>query len=583
MRHRTMVGAAAVALLASATPARTIADDGPPRPGGVEGSAAGGTADAPHASQTSAESTPRLVASFEGLGRSFKGPQGRYIGRSPSDTSLAVGPNHIVEIVNTRMAVFTKAGTLFGETGRPLYGPVGTNNIFRGFGGPCEAIDNGDAVVRYDQLANRWLIVMPIFTRLPRRPGEPRAPRAGEPAALSMPGRADQPGAAAPLFQPTPEPTEVVHDGRAPEREHAEGNGSYGMCYAVSAGPDPLGAYYRYEFVRPLFPDYPRPAVWPDGYYVPTSTGDTVIQKHACVVERDKMLKGKPARELCMIIDGVNFLNNSDVDGTALPPKGAPNLIVAAGGSQLKGKPCDDALYFWKFHVDWKKPAHSTLTGPIRLPVQPYQYLCGGQLSHCVPQPRVEMKIDSQGDKITQRFVYRRIGDRQSLVATHSVAAGADGGGVRWYEIRLDSHSDPSIYQQGTYAPGGSYRWLPSAAMDKFGNIGMGYSFGDAHSFVGQRFAGRLAGDPLGQLGPETVLVHGQAAQADTLRWEDYTTTAVDPGDDCTMWYVGDYLRAGDAAYSTRIGAFRLGRCGAGEVHEDTTARGGSDQPRPRK
>ena len=67
------------------------------------------------------------------------------------------------------------------------------------------------------------------------------------------------------------------------------------MCYAISTSSDPLGSYYRYQFVRPLFPDYPRPAVWPDGYYVPTSTGDDVIQKHTYVVERAKMLKGEPA------------------------------------------------------------------------------------------------------------------------------------------------------------------------------------------------------------------------------------------------------------------------------------------------
>jgi hypothetical protein len=96
------------------------------------------------------------------------------------------------------------------------------------------------------------------------------------------------------------------------------------MCYAVSTSPDPLGSWYRYEFLRPLFPDYPRPAVWPDGYYVPTSTGDEVIQKHACVVDRVRMLKGEPATEQCVIIDGVNFLNNADLDGTRLPPRGAP-------------------------------------------------------------------------------------------------------------------------------------------------------------------------------------------------------------------------------------------------------------------
>ena len=97
------------------------------------------------------------------------------------------------------------------------------------------------------------------------------------------------------------------------------------MCYAISTSADPLGSYYRYEYLRPLFPDYPRPAIWPDGYYIPTSTGDNVIQKHACVAERAKMLKGEAASEQCVIIDGVNFLNNADIDGKALPPPGAPD------------------------------------------------------------------------------------------------------------------------------------------------------------------------------------------------------------------------------------------------------------------
>jgi hypothetical protein len=513
--------------------------------------------------QTAMGSTPaRLVVSFDGLGRSFTGPQGRAFGRNPSDNSLAVGPNHIVQTVNTRMAVFTKKGALFGETGRPLYGPVETRNVFRNFGGACEATNNGDAVVRYDQLADRWLIVMPIFTRQPKRANEPAAPVPGHPT-LSIAGRPGQPGPAVPLFQPAASGPEVVPYGRAPDRPKDKETGSYAMCYAVSATPDPLGPYYRYEFVRPLFPDYPRPAIWTDGYYVPTSTGDQVIQKQACVAERAKMLAGKPAREICTIVDGVNFLNSADIDGTALPPKGAPNILVAAGGSQLRGQLQDDALYFWKYHVDWDHVDRTRLTGPTRVPVAPYHYLCGGQLTKCVPQPRTDVKLDAQGDKIMQRFVYRRIGSQQSLVAVHSVSSGADGGAVRWYELRLDPHGDPVLHQQGSFAPEGGYRWLPSPAIDRFGDIGIGYSFGDSHTFVGQRFAGRTPDDPPGRLGAETVLVDGQAAQTETLRWEDYTDIAIDPSDDCTMWYVGDYLRAGDAAYSTRIGAFRLGRCGS--------------------
>ena len=97
--------------------------------------------------------------------------------------------------------------------------------------------------------------------------------------------------------------------------------------------------------------------------------------------------------------------------------------------------------------------------------------------------------------------------------------------------------------------------------MDGHGNLGVGYSFGGAAIFPGQHFAGRLAGDPLGQLTMcEAVLAEGEAAQTNTNRWEDYAQTAVDPSDDETIWYVGDYLKQGAANYSTRIGAFRLAR-----------------------
>jgi hypothetical protein len=99
---------------------------------------------------------------------------------------------------------------------------------------------------------------------------------------------------------------------------------------------------------------------------------------------------------------------------------------------------------------------------------------------------------------------------------------------------------------------------MASPAIDGKGNIGIGYSFGGRENFPGQRFAGRLAGDPLGVLTlKEAVLVEGEAAQSQ-MRWEDYTQTAVDPSDDMTIWYVGDYLKKGATSYSSRIGAFRL-------------------------
>ena len=509
-----------------------------------------------------------IAASFDGLGFGFEGPQGTAATRNPSDNSIAVGPDHIVQTVNSRMAIYTKKGKQFDKTGKVLYGPVNTNNVFRGFGGQCEAINNGDAVVRYDQIANRWLIVMPTFRRGPERPDQPSVPKPGPDLHVSVPGRRDQPGSAVPLFQPPPPtPEQIAAQGQRGQPPGGRGQqpqpkGPYSMCYAISTGSDPLGAYYRYEFLRPLFPDYPRPAIWSDGYYVPTSTSDDFIEKHACVVDRAAMLQGKPATEQCFVIADVNFLNNADIDGRSLPPAGTPNIMLAAGGAQLNKVLEDNVLLAWRFHVDWKDPAKTTLAGPERIAVAPYHYLCGGQLTHCVPQPDVERRLDAQGDKIMARVVYRRIGDTQSLVAVHSVNTEAGAGGVRWYELRVDAKGGVKVHQQGTYAPDGFYRWMASPAIDRRGNIGIGYSFGGTPHFAGQRFAGRLARDPLGQLTlREAVLVEGQGVQTTTHRWEDCTQTAVDPSDDCTIWYVGDYVKKDAPSYSTRIGAFRFPDC----------------------
>ena len=498
-----------------------------------------------------------LVASFDGLGYGFQGPQGAANLRNPSDNTLAVGPDHIVQIVNTRMAVFTKQGKRFKRTGEVLYGPVVTRAVFAGFGGQCEARNNGDAVVRYDQLAKRWLIVMPIFARGSVRPDQPPVGASGDPAAVSPSGVKNQPGGAVKITPP------AQANPSDPNRASASaaGQGPYSMCYAVSTSPDPLGEYYRYEFLRPFFPDYPRPAVWPDGYYNPTSTSDYIIQKHACVVERNKMLKGLPATEQCFVIDGVNFLNNADIDGYGVPPNGAPNLIMAAGGAQLKGILEDNKIFYWKFHVDWQQPANSKFDGPFTIDVAPYQYLCGGQLTDCVPQPGIDRRLDAQGDKIMARLVYRKVKGHESIVAVHSVNTALGGGGVRWYEFRLDKNRALQLYQQGTYAPDKSFRWMASPAIDRNGNIGIGYSFGGSPNFAGQRFAARMSNDPKGQLTlRETVLVEGEGVQ-NVMRWQDYTQTAVDPIDDCTIWYVGDYLKKDAPFYSSRIGAFRLPGC----------------------
>jgi hypothetical protein len=469
--------------------------------------------------QTTQGTRPAIApgASFDGLGEGFTGPaEGDRVpgSRGGIDISLAVGPNHIFEILDGNMAVFTKKGKKYNTTGKLLYGAVPNTTVFAGFGVRCGVSYNSDSVVRYDQLADRWLIVVPVFQRPPDNP-----------------------------------------------------HGPYAMCYAVSATPDPLGPYYRYEFQRPLFPDYPRPAVWPDGYYNPTSTSDdplpgVITQKHDCIADRNRMLKGLPATEQCVVIDGGVFMLNSDVDGKHQPPAGAPNIMMSTGGTQLMKIFEDDGIYFYKVHVDWNDPSKTTVSAPRKIPVAPYHYLCDGQLSSCVSQPGTDRRLDSQGDKLIQRLVYRKIGHHESILAEHSIATAAHGGGVRWYEFRLNKQRDPVLYQQGAYAPSGSYRWLGSMAMDRKGDIGIGYSFGGDPGYPGQRFAARLANDPKGQLTfHESVLAEGEASKTTSLRWEDYTNITVDPSDDCTFWFVGNYLKSGAASPTTRIGSFVAPGC----------------------
>jgi len=417
----------------------------------------------------------------------------------PSDLSLAVGPNHIVQVVNWQMAVYTKKGAMYATTGMSL-GTKSSKSIFAGAGGRCESgtdSDHGDTVVRYDQLAGRWVFIQPIF--------------------------------AAP----------------------------YAMCYAVSTSADPLGTYSKYEFARAEFPDYPRLGVWPDGYYVGTSAGDDVVQKRICAADRAKMLAGQPATEQCVGKSGVNFFNPSDLDGMTAPPAGMPNIVMALGGTQLQSAFEDDGVYAYKFHVDWTTPSATTLTGPTKITVARYHYLCDGQLTNCVPQMGSTTKLDAQGDKLMQRLAYRNFGDHQSLVITHSINGPTAGGGLRWYEFRTDAAGTPYLYQQSTFAPDTGYRWLGSAAMDGRGNIGIGYSFGASTSRQGQRFAARAAADPLGTLGfHESVLIDSTAAKGGGNRYEDFATTVVDPSDDATFWYMGDYYKS--TSRSIHIGSFRV-------------------------
>jgi hypothetical protein len=105
---------------------------------------------------------------------------------------------------------------------------------------------------------------------------------------------------------------------------------------------------------------------------------------------------------------------------------------------------------------------------------------------------------------------------------------------------------------------------MGSIAMDKQGNLALGYSASSASINPAIRYTGRLATDPLNVLQGESTILNGTGSQSgqNLDRWGDYSSLTVDPSDDCTFWYTTEYLRTNGAFnWSTQIASFKYPGC----------------------
>ncbi|HEX3250773.1 MAG TPA: hypothetical protein VHS05_15180 [Pyrinomonadaceae bacterium] len=424
---------------------------------------------------------------------------------APPDTTGDVGPNHYVQWVNLRYAIYTLTRdannqiTAFNLV--PGF-PKNGNVVWQGFGGRCQSDNDGDPIVQYDQLADRWVLTQFAVSGTP-----------------------------------------------------------YTQCVAVSTSPDPTGTYFRYAFSYDRsFNDYPKMGVWPDAYYISynmfrngrTFTGDTV-----CALERSQMLIGAVARQACANTTAAASIEPADLEGSTLPPTNSPNLLMSITST---------AVQFWRMAVNWGAGT-GTLTGPITVSgAAAFSRACGGGV--CIPQPGTTNRLDSLGDRMMYRLSYRNFGDHEALVINHSVTSGS-GVGIRWYELRNATgqtfgSADPVLFQQGTFAPTSDFRWMGSAAIDKTGGIAIGYNISNATSIVPSiRYAYRGPADPLGTLGNETTVLVGSGIQTASLtRWGDYSTISVDPVDGCTMVFTSQFQPAnGNFNWNTYIHSFKLSTC----------------------
>jgi hypothetical protein len=458
---------------------------------------------------------------------------------APPDPNGAVGPNHYVEMVNLAFAVYDKQGTR-------LAGPTKAGDLWRGFPVADCSANAGDPVVLYDRRADRWILTQ--FT--------------------------------------------------------AVDPGPYYNCVAVSQTSDPTGAYFRYAFNwAGWFPDYPKYSVWSNAYLLTSRDFEFAPPEgyriSVASLERQKMISGDPsARMVRFFVDSAvvpkyllgDGLLPADVDGWSQAEDGAPAPIVGTmNATGPYGAPFD-ALNIFELSVDWQSPEQASFGLARQLPVAQFTsaFPCkdtitinpppptGGppppnsQTRSCIPQPGTTRKIDilSYRQRPTFRLAYRNFGGYEAMVTNQSVQASPGMAGVRWYEIRR-KNGEYSVFQQGTYAPAdGVHRWMGSIAMDKKGNIGLGYSVSNGMDvYPGIRFTGRLKNDRLGQmtLGEGTIIDGTGSQLTRNSRWGDYTSLNIDPTDDCTFWYVNEYIQTtGLANWQTRIASFRLPGCSGG-------------------
>jgi len=412
------------------------------------------------------------------------------ISSDPPDTNGSAGKSHYVQWVNTGFAVFDK------KTGKPVLGPLDGNLIWSGFGGNCEHFNDGDPIVLYDKIADRWLLTQFAVSGTP-----------------------------------------------------------FSQCIAVSTSPDPTGTYARYEYQFQDFNDYPKFGVWPDAYYGTFNMfrDNSFLGAKACAFDRGKMLSAQQARMVCFDVNGQGGLLPADQDGATLPPAGAPNYLLNIGNNELN---------LWKFHVDWAHTANSRLTGPTPVATAPFEVACRNApiSGQCVAQPGTSEMLDTLSDRLMFRLAYRKFANHESLLVNHAVVVGSSSG-IRWYELR-DPGGNPKIFQQGTYAPDNAFRWMASIAMDKAGDMLMGYSESSSSVFPGIVFTGRSANDPLNQMAIEQRAEKGSGVQQNPDRWGDYASMSVDPNDDCTFWFSTQYVSAtGQFNWSTKVEPVRFASC----------------------
>ena len=441
----------------------------------------------------------------------------------PPDENGDVGPNHYIQTVNTSIGVYDKT------TGNRL-AAFTFNTFFAGhFGGNlCETQNFGDPVVVYDSFEDRWIITDFAFTVN------------GSGAITSS------------VFQ----------------------------CFAVSQSGDPVnGGWNFYSIVAATggaINDYPKFGVWPDAMYMSANlfnASGAGVGTQEWAFNKAQMYAGAPTVQVVTFItpDTSEFTlipANARLQ-TGSPAAGTPGYFVATWEFL-------NAQNVYKFHVDWNSVSLSTLTGPLSAnanSVWPNAAVANAATPQTALDPLQIRNMFST--------MYTNIGGVESLWAAHTVrrntaastttAATTGFAAPRWYQIPVTGGTvGPNDVQSSTFDPDGAntnYRYCPSVAVDRAGDMAMGYTLSNSTTNPSVRYAGRLSTDSINTITQtEQVMINGTGSQSGNcgssacIRWGDYSRMVLDP-DGCTFWYTNEYFTSNGLNDLTRIGKFAFPQC----------------------
>jgi hypothetical protein len=423
---------------------------------------------------------------------------------APPDTTGDVGPNHYVQWVNLRYSIYTLTRGANNEITafNPVAGfPKNGNVVWQGFGGRCQTDNDGDPIVQYDQLADRWILTQFAVSSTP-----------------------------------------------------------FTQCVAVSTSPDPTGTYFRYAFsYSRSFNDYPKMGVWPDAYYITYNmfrNGSSFTGNTVCAFERARMLLGLSARQACVNTTASHSLEPADLEGTILPPAGSPNLLMSMSTTTIQ---------FWRFAVNWVAGTGTLTGPTTVAGVAPFSRACGGGACVVQPgtTTRLDTLADRLMYRLSYRNFGTHEAMVINHSVTSGTGSGIRWYELRNAAGQTLGTAAPVLHQQGTFAPSNDFRWMGSAAMDKTGGIAVGYNISSSTIVPSIRYAYRGPADPLGTMGNETSALVGSGTQTGNLtRWGDYSTLSVDPVDGCTMVFTTQFQPAnGSFNWTTYIHSFKLSTC----------------------